>query len=305
MVTNKPWHGAFLSLLQERTLPRSQVERQTPLYRHGKSILVMAAIKWSPSSPFRRHAITFDAESLSGSTVDSGDVLVDTHSVPSRASSVPEFVGSVSLGGWCSSLQPTSGGSYGSWTPHVGTGFDFDPSASPASTVDRRSSTFGVPSPSKMESVYVQRLSQTKQFADGKGGVGLIFEPRNDHLVVCGIIPGGNATHKARAPLARVFSNARHQAQRTLTAACHWATPFCLWTASRCTPPRSTLSSSALWETSEPLSASHWNACGSRRRGAHAFTPCICSGGGLPPPSLTTAIQFCIPPPRPATVFQT
>jgi hypothetical protein len=203
----------------------SQVQRRSPL-------LVMAAIKGSPSSPFRRHAIIFDAESLSGNTVDSGDVLVDTHSVPSRTSSVPEFVGSVSLGGWCSPLQPPSASSHGSWTPHVGTGFDFNPSASPTSTVDRRSSTFGVPSPSKMESVYMQRLTQTKLFANGKGGVGLIFEPRNAQLVVIGIIPGGNATHEARASLARTTSNAQHQARRTLTAACHWATSFCRWTAS-------------------------------------------------------------------------
>ncbi len=155
----------------------------------------MAAIKGSPSSPFRRHAIIFDAESLSGRTVDSGDALLDAHSVPSPTSSVPEFVGSVSLGGWCSSLQPAPGSSHGSWAPHVGAGFEFEPSASPASTVDRRSSTFGVPSPSKMESVYMQRLTQTKLFADGKGGVGLIFETRNAQLVVCGIIPGGNAPH--------------------------------------------------------------------------------------------------------------
>jgi hypothetical protein len=165
------------------------------------------AMKGSPSSPFRRHAVIFDAESQllvsqSGSTIDSGDALLDTHSVPSQTSSVPEFIGSVSLGGWTSSLQPHSYSSRGSWTPHAGTspGLYCDATASPASTIDRKSSTFGVPSPSKMESVYVQRLSQTKLFGDGKGGVGLIFEPRNADLVVCGIIPGGTATHQHTHP---------------------------------------------------------------------------------------------------------
>jgi hypothetical protein len=169
----------------------------------------MATDEGSGSVPaaFQRHAIIFDSERVRSSAVKSYVASDDTFAVHSHTSSPPEFVGSVSLGEWCSSLQPSSGSSEdSSWTPRVVAQFDHHHAASPASAAHLTpSDKHGVPSPSKLGSVYVQRLSRSKLFADGKGGIGLYFRARNSHLVVCGIIPGGKApVHHAVYMLLRV-----------------------------------------------------------------------------------------------------
>ena len=167
----------------------------------------MATDEGSGSVPtvFQRHAIIFDSERVRSSTVAVSD---DTLPVPPLASPPPEFVGSVSLGQWCSPLQPSSGSSEdSSWTPRVVAHFDHHHTASPAATAHLTpSDKHGVPSPSKLGSVYVQRLSRSKLFADGKGGIGLYFRASNSHLVVCGIIPGGKApVHLAFYALLHAF----------------------------------------------------------------------------------------------------
>ena len=146
-------------------------------------------------SPLLRHAIIVDSVSSHSSAVKSDDLAEGARNAPlSPTISSTEYVGSVSLGAWCASLQsPTSGSA--DWEHHAEADFRhhdavFDPLSPNRSPCDKAH----LINPGQLESVYVRSLSRSGVFG-GLGGVGLVFKTRNAHHVVCGIIPGGNCAH--------------------------------------------------------------------------------------------------------------
>ena len=137
------------------------------------------------SSPFHRHAIVYHSDpNTDQSAVAAADAA-------SRSSPTPDFIGSVSLGAWRTGTalhHSVSGGVPPvNWSPPPIAAADFN-ECSPSPAV---AATELHGDPRRLESMYMMRASQTKLFAPGKGGVGLIFADENSQLVVRGIVPGG------------------------------------------------------------------------------------------------------------------
>jgi hypothetical protein len=165
--------------------------RQPGLLRSRIPAMASPFVGSVASSPLRRHAIIFNsAPPPPNSDPDSDGATkpaATASGAPTRTSPTPEFIGSVSLGAWHSPLPPSfgSGAHAANWPPPFASDFN-DHSAFPAGAVSQLNA-----SQSKFESMYMMRASQSKLFAAGKGGVGLVFADENSQLVVRGIVPGG------------------------------------------------------------------------------------------------------------------
>ncbi len=235
----------------------------------------MANIEGSASTTYRRHAVIFDFEGAHRSAApqprcddtsepeSEGRLASDrgARSNPlgggAHTSPPPIYVGSVSMGtgGWCSSLQPSSGSSMDSWAHFAVAEFDHDHGTSPARTAGYSDTgtpcdQHCVPSPSKLQSAYMRRLSRSRLFADGLGGIGLVFKAEKSQHVVCGIIPGGVCSRGLYAAhwltiICRPYSEPTRQAPLTSMATCRWATSSCRSTGIPCRARASAFSGTA------------------------------------------------------------
>jgi hypothetical protein len=153
------------------------------------------------ASPYLRHAVVFDAGCDVSSAVPSDRHVIDAHFVPARSSSDRDFRSEP----LSSPLQPQGSSPQRSLGTLV------------AANVHKLSDVIGASSPGTFEPAHSLHPSQSKSSVEGKGGVGLIFEKKNTNIVVCGVIPGGDACARKmsssrcrRSPLVLTFRLCLH-----------------------------------------------------------------------------------------------
>ncbi len=173
------------------------------------------------ASPYLRHAVVFDAGCDVSSPVPSDRHVIDAHFVTARSSS-DRYFHSEPLSSLASPLQPQG------CSPLRSSG------TLAAANIHNFSDVIGSSTPGTFEPAHSLRMSQSQLCAEGKGGVGLIFEDKNTNVVVCGVIPGGDMRpQNVFIALQTLTLSSRVQDLLLLMAALHWATLFFPSTANR------------------------------------------------------------------------